>query len=47
MRQHIFWYTKGLEKASSFRARVNRIEDKKELKEEIEKFFTHKDSKNA
>lgn len=47
MRQHIFWYTKGLENASGFRARVNRIEDKKELKEEIEKFFAHKYSKNA
>lgn len=39
MRKHIAYYTKNLKDASSFRVKVNQIDNKKELIETLEKFF--------
>ena len=39
MRKHIAYYTKNLKDASSFRVKVNKIDNKKELIETLEKFF--------
>ena len=39
MRKHIAWYTKNMPNSSEFRSKINLIEDKQELMEEIEKFF--------
>ena len=39
MRKHISWYTKNMPNSSEFRNKINKIEDRKQLIEEIEKFF--------
>ena len=39
LRKPISWYTKGLKKSSEFRDRINKIENKEELVEEIEAYF--------
>ncbi len=41
-RKHLHTYSKGLPEASSFRDRVNRIEDIGEMRKAIEEFFTQK-----
>lgn len=40
MRKHIAWYTKNMQNASEFRNEVNKIENKDELIQKVEKFFT-------
>lgn len=42
LRKPIAWYTKGLKDSSEFRDKINRIENKEELIEEIEKYFENK-----
>ena len=39
MRKHVAWYTKNMQNSNEFRKKINYIEDKNELMEEIEKFF--------
>lgn len=39
MRKHIAWYTKNMPNASEFRSGINKIENKEELIEAIEKYF--------
>ena len=39
LRKPISWYTKGLQNSSEFRDRINKIENMKELIEEIETYF--------
>ena len=41
MRKHISWYTKNMPNSSEFRKKINEIENKEELFEEIEKFFKY------
>lgn len=43
LRKHIAWYTKKLKNSSEFRASINKIEDKEELKNKIEEYFCHLD----
>lgn len=39
MRKHIAWYTKGMQNATEFRNEINKIEDKNELIQMVEKYF--------
>ena len=39
MRKMISWYTKNMPNSSEFRDKINKIEERKELESEIEKFF--------
>ncbi len=38
MRKHLAWYVKGLPLASDFRGRINRLEDKRSILEEIRRY---------
>ena len=39
MRKHIAWYTKNMPNSSDFRSEINKIENKEELLNQLEKFF--------
>ncbi len=39
MRKHIAWYTKNMPNSSEFRSEINKIENKEELIEKIDKYF--------
>jgi tRNA-dihydrouridine synthase B len=39
-RKHLHTYSKGIEGAASFRVLVNKIEDKRVIRELIEQFFS-------
>ena len=39
LRKMISWYTKNMPNSSEFRDKINRIENRKILEEEIESFF--------
>ena len=40
MRKHIAWYTKNMPNSSEFRNEINKIENKDELIEKVEEFFS-------
>lgn len=40
MRKHIAWYTKNMPNSSEFRNEINKIEDKSNLIEKVEEFFS-------
>lgn len=39
MRKHIAWYTKGMQNATEFRNEINKIEDKNELIQMVERYL--------
>lgn len=39
LRKHIAWYTKNMPNSSEFRNKINKIEDKKQLVEQVEIYF--------
>ncbi|MDR2760401.1 MAG: tRNA dihydrouridine synthase DusB [Rickettsiales bacterium] len=46
-RKHLNWYTQGMQNSCDFRKQINKIDNEKTLREEIEKFFSETNFKTA